>query len=237
MISLKSKGHAWVFGATGLTGRAVLSALHSQEVSSVAHIRPDSPSWARLKDEFDRNQQLVNICPWHQQDLNHAFEIHPPTVVFLCLGTTRKRTRVDGQGYEDVDEGLTRMVIDASSKYPNASICYVSSQPGHFGRYFEIRRRLEAHILEGGNRYLIVRPSFILGNRLDRRPMETLGAFLSDRALDVVQLFGGQRLAEKYQSIRADTLGRGMVQCCLDARWNRIVGPEEIREAANRFKS
>ena len=67
--------------------------------------------------------------------------------------------------------------------------------------------------------------------------METLGAFLSDRALDVVQLFGGHRLAEKYQSIRADTLGKGMVQCCLDARWNRIVEPEEIRAAASRFKS
>ncbi|MBA3548122.1 MAG: hypothetical protein H0T76_16695 [Nannocystis sp.] len=38
---------AWVAGATGYTGRALVAALRAQNITTHAHVRPDSPALER----------------------------------------------------------------------------------------------------------------------------------------------------------------------------------------------
>lgn len=105
---------AWVAGATGYTGRALVAALRAQGVTTHAHVRPDSPALERWRTQFTALGAVVETTPWELAPLTAALRGCAATQVYGLLGTTRARARAAERSgaapadYERVDVGLTR---------------------------------------------------------------------------------------------------------------------------------
>lgn len=207
---------AFVAGATGLTGREVVRALREGGARVVAHVRPDSPRLEHWRAHFAALGAEVDTTPWAPQALTATLATLRPDWVFALLGTTRRRMRREGGDYATVDYGLTRMLIDAAvasgarPRFVYLSAVGVSARSK--GAYYAARWRAEEDLRQSGLPYAIARPSFIVGDRDEGRPMERVGASLADGALAVVGLLGGRSVAERYRSRQAPALARALVR-------------------------
>lgn len=112
---------AFVAGATGYTGRAVVETLRARGVAVTAHVRPGSPRLETLGDSFRDVGASVDTTPWDRHALASRLTELRPDVVFALLGITRagaarekKRTGVE-PSYETIDYGLTVLLLDAIS--------------------------------------------------------------------------------------------------------------------------
>lgn len=209
---------AFVAGATGYTGRAVVAALRRAGLETLAHVRPDSSALARWQAEFGALGATVDTTPWSVEALTRTFERARPTRVFALLGTTRHRGAKDGGTYASVDYGLTAMLLAAAKAAGLAPrFVYLSSMGvGPGGRrdsYLEVRWRFEQELIASGLPYVIARPSFITGpDRDESRPMERFGAGLGDAVLGLAGALGGRGLRDKYASTTAEILGGALVR-------------------------
>lgn len=219
---------AFVAGATGLTGRFVVSALRARGHRAVAHVRPDSRSLEQWRARFEAEGAEVDTTAWDEQALTDRLRALAPTHVFALLGTTQKRSRAAkaagrdpaAESYEAVDYGLTAMLrraCEASGHRPR--FVYLSAmnvQPDTKNAYYAARAKVERELHEGSLPYTIVRPSFILGDRDERRMGETVGAAVVDGALAVLGAFGARKLRDAYRSIDGKDLAEAMVRFALD---------------------
>lgn len=209
---------AFVAGATGYTGRAVVAALRRAGVDTLAHVRPDSSALARWQTEFGALGATVDTTPWSVEALTRTFERARPSVIFALLGTTRRRGAQDGGTYATVDYGLTAMLLAAAKAAGIAPrFVYLSSMGvGPGGRrdsYLEVRWRFEQDLIASGLPYVIARPSFITGpDRDESRPMERIGAQVGDAVLGLAGVLGGRGLRDKYASTTAEILGGALVR-------------------------
>ena len=125
---MQAKQNAWVFGATGLTGRSVVQALCLAGVQCYAHLRPNSSRRVFVEPMFRECGAHIATFDWQMTAVRAAFNSAPPNVVFLTLGTTNSRAKLDGQGYRTVDYGLTKMVLDVlRTDFPKTQIVYLSA--------------------------------------------------------------------------------------------------------------
>lgn len=121
---------AFVAGATGYTGRALVGELRSRGIATVAHVRPDSPGLPRWREQFESAGAVVDTTPWDEHALTETMSRIAPDAVFALLGTTRARMRrSEGRdSYESVDYGLSAMLLRAvRSGAPAARFVYLSS--------------------------------------------------------------------------------------------------------------
>jgi len=234
---------AFVAGATGYTGQYVVEQLVGRGVTTVAHIRPDSPRLLEWRDRFEALGSGVDSCAWEPEMMRETLCRLQPTLVFALLGTTRARMGDLGASggdpasasYEAVDYGMTMMVLEASlaaessPRFVYLSAAGVSSTSP--GAYLRARWRVEQEVLASGLPYTIARPSFITGpDREESRPAERIASVLSDGALTVAGWMGATVFRERYRSISGASLGDALVQLSMspDAE-NRIVGSEGLR--------
>lgn len=230
---------AFVAGATGYTGRAVVEALRARSIATVAHVRPDSARGEELRRRFEGQGATVDQSPWEADAIAATMRAHAPTMIFALLGTTRSRARSEGMGavqaYARIDYGLTKWLIDAAvaCEVPPRFV-YLSAatvKPGTRNAYLAARVRCEDALRDSGLPWTIARPSFISGgDREESRPLERVGSVVGDAALAVVGLFGGGKMRDRYRSVDAATLGRGLVRVALDPAYaGRTVYAEELR--------
>lgn len=234
---------AWVAGATGYTGRAIVRALRDAGIETVAHIRPDSPDLGSWTERFAAVGAQTSSCPWRPDALRDALQQARPTLVFALLGTTAaraKRLAASGQDasaetYEAVDYGLTRMLLDAAlTLEPLPRLVYLSSlgaqSPGPVA-YLRVRHRMETELLASGIPARIARPAGITGpDRSEDRPAERISAALTDAGLGALAAIGLGGVRARYGSMDAATLARGLLRCALDAD----DGPVVVEAAALR---
>lgn len=229
---------AFVAGATGYTGRAVVEALVARGVRAVAHVRPDSPQRAEWTERWQQQGAEVDATPWEPAALGEALARLRPTLVFALLGTTRARARREGRGaveaYETIDYGMTMMLRDAAE----ASGCrprfvYVSMAAlpqSSRNPYVDVRIRVERALREGTLPYTIARPAIITGGRDEPRLGEAIGASVIDGALAVAGLLGARRLRDRYRSMTNVELARGLVRVAMDpACENQVVEGDALR--------
>jgi nucleoside-diphosphate-sugar epimerase len=229
---------AFVAGATGYTGRALVAELVSRGVAAIAHVRPDSARLGEWQRRFERDGAVVDSSPWREAEMRAALRRHEPDAVFALLGTTRVRGRAGGgrDTYETVDYGLTAMLLRAAREAaPAARFVYLSSMgvgPRARGGYLQVRWRLEQELRDSGLDWTIVRPAFISGpDREERRPLERVGATLVDGLLGVARLVGGRRLHDRYSSLTATELARGLAGVACDpAAARRVIMPDQLRD-------
>ena len=232
---------AFVAGATGLTGGAVVRHLCARGLATVAHVRPDSSRLAEQRAALEALGAEVDTTAWDEEAMTESLRRIAPTVVFALLGTTRKRAKhaaaegrdPSAESYEAVDYGLSallRRAAEACGTRPR--FVYLSSMgvsPSTRNPYMHARARIERELREGALPFTVVRPSFISGDRDESRPGESIGATLSDSALGLLGALGGRRTRDRYRSITGDALGRDLVELALDPKAeNRVVEADEL---------
>jgi len=229
---------AFVAGATGYTGRAVVEALVARGVRTVAHVRPDSSSRAQWTERWQAQGAEVDATPWEPAALRETLTRRGPTLVFALLGTTRARAKSEGRGaveaYETIDYGMTMMLRDAAEACAHPPrFVYVSMAAlpqSSRNPYVDVRIRVERALREGPLPYTIARPAIITGGREEPRLGEAIGASVVDGALAVAGFLGARKLRDRYHSITNVELARGLVRVAMDpACENQVVEGEALR--------
>ena len=235
---------AFVAGATGYTGREVVSQLRERGVPTVAHVRPDSSRLKEWRDRFESQGARVDTTAWEKEAMGATLKRLAPVSVFALLGTVQARmarARKEGrdpqsESYEAVDYGLTVLLLDAAKACGSSPrFIYLSAvgvKENSKSAYYQARARVERRLLGSGLPYCVARPSFITGpDRDDGRPLERLGAAASDGLLRFAGLFGGGRLRERYASITNTCLAGALVKIALDPdAENKIFDPGDLRK-------
>jgi nucleoside-diphosphate-sugar epimerase len=220
-----STAAAFVAGATGYTGRAVVAALRARGVETVAHVRPDSSNAAEWRRRFEALGAKVDQSPWDQAAMRSALTEHRPTHVFALLGTTRRRAAREGLAspYETVDYGLTKLLLDAASACGHGPrFVYLSSlgaREDTSNPYLLVRGRLERELQASRLPFLIVRPAFITGSdREESRPTERIASMVFDATLKGLAAVGLRGPQKKLGSLTGTQLAEGITALALSAR-------------------
>ena len=218
---------AFVAGATGYTGRAVVAACRQRGWETVAHVRPGSSGLTRWQPVFEGAGAQVDTTPWELPAMCDTLAAWQPTLVFSLLGTTRRRARGEGleaaDAYRRVDLGLTALLAEAAvASGGQPRFVYLSSlgagSPGG-NDYLRARADAETVLRASGLPWTIARPSFVTGpDREESRPAERLAAAVTDRALALAGLLGARRLRDRYRSIDAAALAAALVTAAADPR-------------------
>ncbi len=228
---------AFVAGATGYTGRAVVEALRRLDILTVAHVRPQSRQRQTWEERFGAMGAEVDTTPWERDAIIATVERLRPTLVFALLGTTKKRAKQDQASYDSVDYRLTAMLIAACEPLsPPPRFIYLSSagvpaaEPRK-GSYMHARWHVERDLEASSLPYVSARPSFITGaNRDEDRPGERVGAAVANGALSMLGAIGMKRLRDRYRSTDNTTLAAGLVRLARDVSRSRYVAEsEELR--------
>lgn len=242
MATSFSTAKALVFGATGYTGRAVVAALRERGVATVAHLRPGSPDRSLWDERFTALGATVDGADWSAESIHALVAAQRPSLVFACLGTTRRRAAREGLSdpYERVDYGLTKLALDACVAAGHAPrFVYLSAlgaKESSANPYLRVRGRLERELIASGLPYLIVRPAFISGSdRGESRPSERVVAVTTDVLLAGVAALGGRRIRDAYASLTGTQLAEGMVALALASRDAKAIADvATIRAALDR---
>jgi uncharacterized protein YbjT (DUF2867 family) len=230
-----------VAGATGYTGRAVVRALREAGVDVAAHIRPDSPSLAAWRAQFEPLGATVDTTPWESEAMRAALTALQPSLVFALLGTTRSRAKRAArergvvETYQTVDVGLTLLLYEAARRCGSRPrfvyLSAIGAREGTRNAYLAARVLVERALSDGDLPYLIARPSFITGpDRDEFRLAERVAARLTDAGLAIAGMLGARRLQERYRSTTPASLARALVRAALDPQApNRVLESEELR--------
>lgn len=213
---------AFVAGATGYTGRYVVSSCVDQGWRTIAHVRPDSSSLAAWTERFTSGGAAVDSTEWTDEAMSAALAEHAPDVVFALLGTTRARNKRDGVStYEAVDYGLTRCLLDASLSLEKPPVFVYLSSMGAGGSsgnaYIQARNRMETELRATPLPHVIARPGFITGpDRDEQRTGEMVGARIGDAVLSVLAALGAKGLERRYRSTTGSRLAAALVALAAD---------------------
>ena len=178
---------AFVAGATGYTGRAVVAALRAAGVRTVAHVRPGSSGAAAHAQRFAAVGAEVDGTPWEPAAMRATLARLRPDHVFALLGTTRRRAAREGLAdpYERIDYGLTRTLLDAATaagsapRFTYLSALGASETSGN--PYLRVRGRLERELREGPLPWLVAQPAFVTGGGGNQGGQALRAGLSSDR--------------------------------------------------------
>jgi uncharacterized protein YbjT (DUF2867 family) len=226
-------------GATGYTGRAVVGALRANGVQTTAHVRPGAADASLWRERFASQGATVDESPWEPAAITAMVATHNPSVIFACLGTTRRRAAREGldDPYERVDYGLTRQLLDAAAALSTAPrfvyLSCIGANPTSSSKYVAVRGRIERELAESGLPYLVVRPALISGtDRAEHRPEERFLALATDAILAGVAALGGRRVRDRFATLTGTQLAEGMVALALHSRDAKVVAEvADIRAA------
>jgi len=231
---------AFVTGATGFVGRAVVQALVARGVPTVAHVRPDSKKLDAWRGRLGELGATVDASAWDAAAMTAALRAHAPTHVWNVIGTTRRRASADGVAgdiYQAVDVGLTKIVVAAAvgcgARPRLVQLSSIGASVKSSSAYLRGRGQADAAVMSSGLPWAIARPSFIVGEGRgdDKRTLEDATAAVANLALGVVGFFGGKRLRATYRSIDPATLAAALVRLGLDDVRDLIATGPDLRAA------
>jgi uncharacterized protein YbjT (DUF2867 family) len=194
---------AVIAGATGLVGEECLRLLLNRYPSVVSLVR--KPTGHRHLRLVERRIDFERI---------DTIEIPQGAHVYSALGTTIKKAGSEA-AFRRVDFDYPKMLAARAGAAGAARFMLVSSvgadkASGNF--YLRVKGELEEAIaampLEAA---LFFRPSFLIGNRKEKRPAEAAGIGIA-RALS----FGLLGSLRKYRAIPAGTVADAMVSAATD---------------------
>ncbi|MBP8850857.1 MAG: NAD(P)H-binding protein [Breznakibacter sp.] len=209
---------AIVLGATGLTGKLLVSQLIADESYSRIKL------FTRRKSDF--NSSKIDKFVGDVIDLDRFKSDFNADVVFCCIGTTAAKTK-DRAVYKQIDFGIPVKAAALCKENGIDTFVVVSamgadSQSGIF--YNRTKGEMEQAVLASGvkNCY-ILRPSLIKGNRDEKR----LGETIASGIMSVANVFmvGKWR---KYRAIEAKTIALGMIHVAKDGYSENIIESDKI---------
>ncbi|HEY5924871.1 MAG TPA: NAD(P)H-binding protein, partial [Kofleriaceae bacterium] len=210
---------AVVLGATGFVGREVVRQLCVRGTKTFAHVRPDSSKLEEWRGKFKDLGAEVDATAWDAPALAARFRELAPAQIYVCIGTTRSKAKseqLQGDIYEAVDLGLTKITVDAArASEQKPRIVYLSSvgaDANARSAYLRARGKAEDVVKNSGLPWVIARPSIITGERDDSRFGEKTAGVVGDGLLAVVGVFGGKKVRDRYRSTTNDVLASALIR-------------------------
>ena len=193
---------ALVFGSSGLVGGHLLNQL----------IENDDYNKIKLfvRSEPEINDPKVEII---KTDFNNL-EIHNEDIkgddCFFCIGTT-KQNSPDKNEYRRVELDVPKQIAQIAKSNSVNSFIFVSSgyaDPKSSGDYLKFKGEVEEELKRLNFPKLgIMRPSFLLGNRKEKRVGEKIGIFVFKL---LSPLFLGP--LKKMKPIHSETVAKAMIK-------------------------
>jgi uncharacterized protein YbjT (DUF2867 family) len=207
---------ALVVGATGLVGGHVVDRLAedaSYERVVVLARRASGKSGGRVEDrvvDFDRLEEVPRVDD-----------------VYGCLGTTIK-TAGSEEAFREVDHDYTVRIAELAKKAGAARFALVSSVGASTAAssfYLRTKGETERDVeAVGFASFLVARPSFLVGDRKEKRSAEKIGITVS-RALSFAMIGP----VKKYRPIEARRVARAMVAALAEERpGKRILEHDDL---------
>jgi uncharacterized protein YbjT (DUF2867 family) len=229
---------AFVAGATGYTGKAVVRELRRRGIATFAHVRRDSAGRDAAVRFFQEVGAEPRVTEWTLVEVEGALEQARPDLVFALLGTTRKRARregISGDVYQKVEGKLSTMLLDATQRAaPSARFTFLSAigtRPRSRNQYLAARAVVEDAVMASGVAYTIARPGLITGkDREESRPLERFAAGLMRAAITIGGAFGRKGFALRFAPLNSTELARALVSAAIDpACQNRVLEVADLR--------
>lgn len=238
-------GPAFIAGASGYVGRALVARLARSGTRVVAHVRPGSSTPAGVLSEFRMAGAEVDRTPWEAEPLARTLAAVAPTRVFVLVGTTRRRMAAARRrgvraGYAEVDRDLPLMLVGAAARAGiRPTVVYLSAlgaDPAARNPYLRARGEVERALVASPLPRVIVRPSFVTGpDRGESRPAERLGAAAVDAVVRGLAALGWKEPLWRYGSLDATEMARALAALSADpSATEGIVEGRRLREAAGR---
>ena len=214
---------ALLFGASGLVGGQLLNQLISNNnyskikvfVRSVPQI--SNPKIEIIETDFNN---LAN----HKEDIKGDD-------CFFCIGTT-KQNSPDKNEYRRVELDVPKDIAQIAKSNSVNSFVFVSSgyaNPNSSGDYLKFKGLVEEELKRlSFNKLGIMRPSFLIGDRKEKRVGEKLGIFVFKL---LSPLFLGP--LKKMKPIQSEKVAKAMIKISNGDFRQQVFESDEIVEISN----
>ncbi|HVK98074.1 MAG TPA: NAD(P)H-binding protein [Flavisolibacter sp.] len=194
---------ATIIGSTGLIGKHLLELLKSDEYFQTIRLLVRRP--VEIKDP-KVEAKLVNF----QDAESFKLAINGSDVVFCAIGTTNKKVRGDKAAYRNVDYDIPLRAATFCKETGCEKLLLVSSV-GANSKSKNFYLRLKGEVEEAISSiqlksFLVFRPSMLLGQRDESRPVEKVGQVLMK---NLSFLITGKY--SKYKAIHAKDVAKAMI--------------------------
>ena len=211
---------ALLFGASGLVGSHLLNQLISNNNYSKIKLF--------VRSAIDLNDPKIEIIQTDFNNLENHKEDIKGDDCFFCIGTTKKNSP-DKNEYKRVELEVPKQIAQiAKSNFVN-SFVFVSSgyaDPKSSGDYLKFKGEVEEELKKLNFLKLgIMRPSFLLGDRKEKRVGEKIGIFIFKLISPL--LLGPLK---KMKPIHSEIVARSMIKVANEDLQKNTFESNEIME-------
>ena len=214
---------ALLFGASGLVGSHVLSQLISNNNYSKIKLF--------VRSSIDISDPKIEIILTDFNNLKKHREDIKGDDCFFCIGTT-KQNSPDKNEYKRVELEVPQQIAQIAKSNSVNSFVFISSgyaDPKSSGDYLKFKGEVEEELKKLNFPKLgIMRPSFLLGDRKEKRIVEKIGIFVFKL---LSPLFLGP--LKKMKPIHSATVAKAMIAITQNNSLQIIFESNEISEIIN----
>jgi len=211
---------ALVFGSSGLVGGHLLNQLIENDNYNKIKIF--------VRSEPKNHNPKVEIIKTDFNNLENHKEDIKGDDCFFCIGTT-KQNSPDKNEYRRVELDIPKEIAQIAKSNSLSSFVFVSSgfaDPKNSGDYLKFKGQVEEELKKLSFQKLgIVRPSFLLGDRKEKRIGEKIGILIFKL---LSPLFVGP--LKKMKPIHSEKVARAMINICNNEHSKVIFESNEIVE-------
>ena len=216
---------ALLFGSSGLIGGHLLKILIQNSDYNKIKIF--------VRSEPEVNDAKIEIIKTDFNNLKNNIDEIKGDDCFFCIGTTKKNSP-DKNEYKRIERDIPVEIAQIAKSNLVNSFLYVSSgfaDPKNSGAYLRYKGEVEEELKELNFPKLgIIRPSFLLGNRKEKRVGETIGIFLFKL---IAPLFLGP--LKKMKPIHSEKVAKAMINISKGDFQQTIFESNEIVEVVNNY--
>ena len=214
---------ALLFGASGLVGSHVLYQLISNNNYSKIKLF--------VRSSIDSSDPKIEIIQTDFNNLENHREDIKGDDCFFCIGTTKKNSP-DKNEYKRVELEVPKQVAQIAKSNSVNSFVFISSgyaDPKSSGDYLKFKGEVEEELKRLNFPNLgIMRPSFLLGDRKEKRIGEKIGIFVFKL---LSPLFLGP--LKKMKPIQSATVAKAMIAITQNKVSKIIFESDEIADLSN----
>ena len=214
---------ALVFGSTGLVGGHLLDQLIKNENYNKIKLF--------VRSEIIINDLKVEIVKTDFNNMEKHKEEMTGDHCYFCIGTT-KQNSPDKDEYKKVELDLPKQIAQITKSNSVNSFVFVSSgyaDPNSSGDYLKFKGLVEEELKRlSFNKLGIMRPSFLIGDRKEKRLGEKLGIFVFKL---LSPLFLGP--LKKMKPIQSEKVAKAMIKISNGDFKQQVFESNEIVEISN----
>ena len=214
---------ALLFGASGLVGSHVLNQLISNNSYSKIKLF--------VRSSIDISDPKIEIIQTDFNNLENHREDIKGDDCFFCIGTT-KQNSPDKSEYRRVELEVPKQIAQIAKSNSVNSFVFISSgyaDPKSSGDYLKFKGEVEEELKRLNFQKLgIMRPSFLLGDRKEKRIGEKIGIFVFKL---LSPLFLGP--LKKMKPIQSATVAKAMITITQNKVSKTIFESDEIADLSS----